>query len=119
MTVQSNGADAPPATLAEPQAAIVVHKRDFIDRVVAATGARRAEARPIIEATLLQLGLVLSAGQTLAVPPLGRARINLERDSRGGDVITLRLRRRPPADAGGEIGPLQPDESGGKSLPNG
>lgn len=78
----------------DPRVATVVQKRDFIDRVLAETGARRAEARPIIEATLAQLGQVLSAGQTLAVPPLGRARIALERDARGGEVITLRLRRR-------------------------
>lgn len=73
----------------------MVQKRDFIDRVVAATGARRSEVRPIIEATLAELGRVLSDGNTLAVPPLGRARVNLEKDARGGDVITLRLRRRP------------------------
>lgn len=88
-------------TAHDPHVAMVVQKRDFIDRVVAATGARRTDARPIIEATLAQLGLVLSAGQTLAVPPLGRARINLERDARGGDVITLRLRRRPANRLGG------------------
>lgn len=69
--------------------------KDFVDRVVAASGAKKADARPIIEATLAQLGKALSAGETLAVPPLGRARINLERDPRGGEVITLRLRRRP------------------------
>ncbi|MBM3605743.1 MAG: DNA-binding protein [Alphaproteobacteria bacterium] len=79
----------------EPHTANVVQKRDFIDRIIAMTGARRTEARPIIEATLAQLGQVLSEGQTLAVPPLGRARIALEKDARGGDVITLRLRRRP------------------------
>lgn len=71
-----------------------MQKRDFIDCVLAETGARRAEARPIIEATLAQLGRVLSSGQTLAVPPLGRARIATERDGRGREVITLRLRRR-------------------------
>lgn len=123
MTAQGTGADAPAITINEPHAAIVVHKRDFVDRVVAATGVRRAEARPIIEATLLQLGLILSAGQTLAVPPLGRARINLERDARGGDVITLRLRRRPlmetAPDENSASGLLQPGESDGKSLPNG
>ena len=123
MTAQGTGADLPTTTIHEPHAAIVVHKRDFVDRVVATTGARRADARPIIEATLLQLGLILSAGQTLAVPPLGRARINLERDARGGDVITLRLRRRPllgaAPDENSASGPLHPGESDGKSLPNG
>lgn len=79
-----------------PQAAHVLQKKDFVDRVVAASGAKKADARPIIEATLAQLGEALSAGETLAVPPLGRARVNLERDQRGGEIITLRLRRRPP-----------------------
>lgn len=88
---EAHGLDVHP----DPRVAHVVQKRDFIDRVLAATGARRTEARPIIEATLAQLGQVLSAGHTLAVPPLGRARINLEKDARGGDVITLRLRRKP------------------------
>ncbi|WP_207100403.1 HU family DNA-binding protein [Paracoccus shandongensis] len=78
-----------------PQPAQVLQKKDFVDRVVAASGAKKADARPIIEATLAQLGKALSAGETLAVPPLGRARVNLERDQRGGEIITLRLRRRP------------------------
>lgn len=78
----------------DPQPALVVQKKDFVDRVVAATGAKKSEARPIIDATLEQLGEALSAGHTLAVPPLGRARVNLEKDLRGGDVITLRLRRK-------------------------
>ncbi|HIC65036.1 MAG: HU family DNA-binding protein [Paracoccus sp. (in: a-proteobacteria)] len=78
-----------------PQPARVVQKKDFVERVLAATGAKRSEARPIIDATLAQLGEALSAGQTLAVPPLGRGRVNLEKDLRGGDVITLRLRRKP------------------------
>jgi nucleoid DNA-binding protein len=82
-----------------PYPAQVVQKKDFVDRVLAATGATKAEARPIIEATLAQLGAALSAGETLAVPPLGRARVNLEKDQRGGDVITLRVRRRPGKDS--------------------
>lgn len=88
---EGDGAGAP----RNPQPAMVLQKKDFVDRVVAASGAKKADARPIIEATLAQLGKALSAGETLAVPPLGRARVNLERDQRGGEIITLRLRRRP------------------------
>lgn len=84
-----------------PQPAQVVQKRDFVDRVVAATGVKKSEARPIIEATLEQLGAALESGQTLAVPPLGRARVNLEKDQRGGHVITLRLRRKASLADGG------------------
>ncbi|WP_378942538.1 DNA-binding protein [Paracoccus sp. R86501] len=87
--------ERPEIILQDPHVAAVVQKRDFIDRVIAASGARKADARPVIEATLAELGRVLSDGHTLAVPPLGRARISCEKDPRGGDVITLRLRRRP------------------------
>lgn len=90
-----------------PQPATVVQKKDFVDRVIAATGAKKSEARPIIEATLEQLGEALSAGQTLAVPPLGRARVNLEKDLRGGDVITLRLRRKASASQSAAVVPVK------------
>lgn len=90
-----------------PQPAMVLQKKDFVDRVVAASGAKKADARPIIEATLAQLGKALSAGETLAVPPLGRARVSLERDQRGGEIITLRLRRRPSTT---RQSPLQNDD---------
>lgn len=96
-----DGADVP----RNPQPALVLQKKDFVDRVVAASGAKKADARPIIEATLAQLGKALSAGETLAVPPLGRARVNLERDQRGGEIITLRLRRRPASIRQSAMGP--------------
>lgn len=89
---------ATPSDGAAPQPAKVVQKRDFVDRVLAASGAKKSDARPVIEATLDQLGRALAAGETLAIPPLGRARVTLEKDSRGGEVITLRLRRKSSAD---------------------
>lgn len=97
MTRQTGSKGRPPSgpeMPQDPQPAQVVQKRDFVDRVVAMTGAKKSEARPIIEATLAQLGVALASGETLAVPPFGRARINRSRDMRGGEVITLRLRRR-------------------------
>lgn len=95
MVKRVSAGDGSGAVPHHPQPAHVLQKKDFVDRVVAASGAKKADARPIIEATLAQLGKALAAGETLAVPPLGRARVNLERDQRGGEIITLRLRRRP------------------------
>lgn len=95
MIKRTDPAGEEPTVTRNPQPAIVLQKKDFVDRVVAASGVKKADARPIIEATLAQLGKALSAGETLAVPPLGRARVNLEHDQRGGEIITLRLRRRP------------------------
>lgn len=97
-TPKGASAGGNPAAMAEDQAepapARVVQKKAFVDRVVAASGSNRAQARPIIEATLDQLGVALAAGETLAVPPFGRARVSRQKDIKGGEVITLRLRRR-------------------------
>ncbi|MDO5704792.1 MAG: HU family DNA-binding protein [Paracoccus sp. (in: a-proteobacteria)] len=78
----------------EPVPARIVQKKEFLDRVVAASGAGRSTARPIIDAVLEQLGEAIAAGETLAIPPFGKARVSHQRDIRGSDVITMRLRRK-------------------------
>lgn len=88
-------------TASEPGPARIVQKKDFVDRVVAASGVSKAQARPVIEATLRALGEAFAAGETLAVPPFGKARVNRQKDITGGEVITLRLRRK--------LGPQQSD----------
>ena len=49
----------------------------------------------LVARALPQPSALAASSETLAVPPLGRGRVNLEKDLRGGDVITLRLRRKP------------------------
>lgn len=78
----------------ETARARVVQKRHFVDRVVAETGVSRNTARSVVELTLHQLGLAFAAGETLAVPPFGRARVSRKTDLNGGEIINLRLRRR-------------------------
>ena len=87
-------ADKTGKTASEPGPARIVQKKDFVDRVVTASGVSKAQARPVIEATLRALGEAFAAGETLAVPPFGKARVNRQKDITGGEVITLRLRRK-------------------------
>ncbi|MFT4014641.1 MAG: HU family DNA-binding protein [Paracoccus sp. (in: a-proteobacteria)] len=77
-----------------PSVARVLQKRQFISAVAQRTGLRSVQVKEIVDATLAELGDAIAAGQTLALPPLGRARINRQRDVSGAEVITLRLRRR-------------------------
>ena len=80
-----------------PKAARVVQKREFVDRVVDATGAKKGDVKPIVEATLDQLGRAFASGETLVINPFGRARVSMKKDlQNGGEVINLRLRRRGP-----------------------
>ncbi|WP_230383031.1 HU family DNA-binding protein [Paracoccus shanxieyensis] len=78
----------------DPGTARVLQKRQFLARIAQRTGMRNAQIKEIVEATLAELGDAMAAGQTLALPPLGRARINRQRDVSGAEVIVLRLRRR-------------------------
>ncbi len=73
---------------------VTLHKKEFISRVLAASGRTRSDARPIIEATLEQLGLAFARGETVTLPPFGKARVNRQRDIAGGEVLILRLRRK-------------------------
>ncbi|MDO5647655.1 DNA-binding protein [Paracoccus sp. (in: a-proteobacteria)] len=82
-----------PGSDGSPRTAKVLQKRAFVDRVVAETGIPRGQALPVIDATLAQLGLAMAQGMTLAVPPLGRARVTIDHSDDGNDVVTMRLRR--------------------------
>lgn len=86
----------------EPETARVLQKRQLLAQVARRTGLRNSDVKPVVEATLSELGEAIAAGMTLALPPLGRARISRRSDNAGGEVITLRLRRRPGEDEGDE-----------------
>lgn len=88
---------------AEPDNARVLQKRQLVARIAQRVGQRSTEVRAVVDATLAELGEAIAAGHTLALPPLGRARISLQKDVSGTEVIVIRLRRRnlgPASEAG-------------------
>ncbi|MDS9468501.1 HU family DNA-binding protein [Paracoccus sp. MBLB3053] len=89
-------------TSSDPGNAHVLQKRQFLAQIAQRTGLRNTEIKPVVEATLAELGDAIAAGKTLALPPLGRARINRQTDASGSEVIVLRLRRRKAAESGNE-----------------
>ena len=78
----------------DPGTARVLQKRQFLNAVAQRSGLRSAQIKEVVEATLAELGEAIASGQTLALPPLGRARVNRQKDVSGAEVIILRLRRR-------------------------
>ncbi|MFC3568883.1 HU family DNA-binding protein [Paracoccus sp. TOH] len=83
-----------PEAFADPETAKVLQKRQLLSQVARRTGLRNSEVKTVVEATLAELGDAIASGMTLALPPLGRARISRRHDGAGGEIITLRLRRR-------------------------
>ena len=86
----------------DPENAKVLQKRQLVAHVVRRTGLRSSDIKPVVEATLAELGNAIAAGMTLALPPLGRARVRHSIDRSGAEIVTLRVRRRPDAEPLGD-----------------
>ncbi len=89
---------APVAPAQPPDSSLVIRKKEFLERVVAASGAKKPVAREVTEAVLKVLGEALAAGESLALPPLGKLRVARQLDKQGGEMLVVKIRR-------GESGP--------------
>jgi hypothetical protein len=69
-----------------------VRMKDLIDRVVTATGGKKADVKGIVEATLAQMGEVLKKGEALNLPALGKMRV-ARQGAEGSGAMTLKLRQ--------------------------
>jgi DNA-binding protein HU-alpha len=78
---------------AEADAAPVLKKPDLFDRVVAASGAKKRDVKPIVEAALAVIGDALSAGEELNLPPLGKVKINRQRKDKTGEMLIVKIKR--------------------------
>jgi nucleoid DNA-binding protein len=88
-------------------AAPLVKKKDLVARVVEALdGKKKGTVKDIVEATLATLGEALQKGESLNLPPFGKARVAKQTGEGAESVITLRLRG-----AGEKIAPKGPKEA--------
>lgn len=91
-------AEKPVLTEVEPAPEVKAMKlKDLIDAVAQSTGGRKPEVKATVEATLSALGKALTAGQAVAVPPLGKLRVVKTK----GAALTLKLRLADPSKAAG------------------
>ena len=89
-----------------------LRKKELVERVVAASGAKKKIAKDIVEATLQVLGEALAAGEQLVLPPFGNAHKTREKDTpSGGSTMTVRLRR-----AGAKKPVAEGEETGKEAL---
>lgn len=89
-----------------------LRKKELVERVVAASGAKKKIAKDIVEATLQVLGEALAAGEQLVLPPFGNAHKTREKDTpSGGSTMTVRLRR-----AGAKKPGAEGEETGKEAL---
>lgn len=85
---------APPPEAGIAAAPVVtLRKKEFLERVVTASGAKKKDAREVIEATLRLLGEALAKGESVLLPPFGKARVSRHVDKKGGELLVIKLRR--------------------------
>jgi nucleoid DNA-binding protein len=79
-----------------------IKKPTLIDLVVAQSGVKKKDAKPVVEAVLAVLGQALSDGKELNLQPLGKVKITRTKDTPNGQVLTARVRRSTQSIAGTE-----------------
>jgi hypothetical protein len=87
---------APKAVVVETVMAVVadapIKKPELIERVMAETGLKKKDVKPVVEAMLAVLGRALIAGEELTVPPLGKVMINRTKEVANATIVNLKLR---------------------------
>ncbi|MEL6916043.1 MAG: HU family DNA-binding protein [Pseudomonadota bacterium] len=72
-------------------------KKEFFERVTLASGLKKPQAKAAVEAALSVLGEALAAGDAINLEPLGKIKVQKEKDVGAATVYTCRVRRRKVA----------------------
>ncbi len=75
---------------ANPLAAL--KKKELVERVAEAVGGKKKDVKDIVEATLAVLGEALQKGESLNLPPFGRAKVSRSKGEGKESAMTVKLR---------------------------
>lgn len=97
-------AETPPAPGPQGVTAgsVAMNKRALVERVASRAGVRKAQARPLVEAMLAELGEALDRKEILKLQPLGVMRVARVRDAGAAEVMVCKLRRKKTEKGGGD-----------------
>jgi DNA-binding protein HU-alpha len=70
-----------------------LRKKGLVERVAEKAGVKKKTARDVTEVVLAEIGAALSRGEALNLAPLGKVKINRQKESGSGEVIVVRIRR--------------------------
>ncbi|WP_010140718.1 HU family DNA-binding protein [Oceanicola sp. S124] len=72
-------------------------KKELVESVVARSGVKKKDAKPVVEAMLTVLGEALGEGRELSLHPLGKLRVTRTKDLPNGKLLVTRIRQSGPA----------------------
>jgi DNA-binding protein HU-alpha len=78
-----------PTVVSEPE----LRKKELIDLVVARSGIKKKDAKPVVEAMLEVLGNTLREGREMNLQPFGKLRINRTKEAANGRVVICKVRQ--------------------------
>ena len=91
----TSGSSAP-VVVEGPQPVVagpVMRKRELVDAVVAKSGKKKKDVKPVVEAMLMVLGSALQDGRELNLQPMGKFKVNREKKMAEGKVLVARIRQ--------------------------
>lgn len=92
------------ANIAAGNSTKIYRKKELVDAAVAASGIKKKTVKPVVDAVLAELGIALSRGDALNMPPLGKLVVNRTKDGPNAEVLIVKLRRLKPGAGGPEGG---------------
>lgn len=99
-TVEAAAEPVGPDPAPQPAAAapsVTFGRKDLLEQVRVASGARKKDVKTIVEATLSLMGEALARGEVLQLPPFGVARVTRGLDGKAKSLV-VKLRRAKPGD---------------------
>lgn len=73
-------------------------KQELIDKVVEASGIKKKDAKPVVDALLDILGAALAEGRELNLSPLGKIKQNRVRETANARIIIAKIRQGKTSD---------------------
>lgn len=88
-------AAAPPASTpaAADAKAGPLRTAGLLERIAERTGAKKQDLKPLLEATLDELGAALSRGEAFVLEPFGRGKVARSKSVEGGETLVIKLKR--------------------------
>ncbi len=101
MTTKSTKADEATPGLPGPE----LKKQELIEKVVRLSGAKKKDAKPVVEAMLEVLGDALADGREFNLQPMGKLKLNRTKETPNARIIVAKIRQsKGNHKASGDIG---------------
>ncbi|NNE52551.1 MAG: hypothetical protein HKN30_09125 [Sulfitobacter sp.] len=71
----------------------VLRKKELVDAVVERSGLKKKDVKPVVEATLAELGAALSENRELNLQPMGKLMIRKEKHLPNGRMLVAKIRQ--------------------------